>query len=72
MGLKVARKTISQKICLAKIPMKVISRKGKGLKWVHCQQKCTQYVYRPVYICIIKQKNKFHYVLSPRTSSLKK
>ena len=47
--------------------MKVICWKGKGLekcmqnvtKCIHCQQKCTQYVYRSIYICTIKRKTSF-------------
>ena len=44
--------------------MKAICWKEKGLKrctqnvtrCINCQQKCTQFVYRPIYICTIKQK----------------
>ena len=66
-GLKVARKTISKKVCLAKIPMEVICWKEKELKkciqnvtkCIHCQKKYTQYVYKPIYICTIKRKISF-------------
>ena len=47
--------------------MKVICWKGKGLKkcmqnvrrCINCQQKCTQYVYRSIYICTISRKTSF-------------
>ena len=47
--------------------MKVICWNGKGLKkcmqnvrrCINCQQKCTQYVYRSIYICTINRKTSF-------------
>ena len=47
--------------------MKVICWKGSRLKkcirnvtkCIHCQKKCTEYVYRPICICTIKRKTSF-------------